>query len=391
MDHDGRLDLLQLSVNDTERLVPDHRGWHNVGEVSARQWPLDLTLPGGDPLSLGTRLKATAPGPWLQVVRDEGPLYVPDRVAGQVLVVTPGGRIMTAELGPGLTSARSLVLEDAELPPLLGPGGRAVVPGQALPAAPRLAFHAEGDGWGVEVWSVHRPADLVLRRDGEELRLSRPGLQGHTLGCGWNGRCRLLRAEPEGGYVVFEVDPLSGEERVLDEPGDMLRAYARGAGRLWTASSASIWERDPHSYAALHPERRPTPRLDCDGLAFDGRDLACASAVSAALVAYEPDTSRARWRLDLALPQGRDVLAIPGGWLVALADGIAWVDRDGSLSGDISLGGPPRLVLGAGGVWAILAHRALWLDVEERRVVGGHVLPNAGRALLAPPGGESGI
>ncbi len=388
VDGDGRLDLLQLSANDRERLAPDHRGWLHQGQVAHRQWPLRLTLPGGLPLPYGTRIEATAPRPWLAVLREEEPLHVPDWVQDQLLVVTPDGRIRVAELGQGLRGPRHQELEPVELPALLGPGQLPLTPGTALSDEQGLAFRALGQGWELELWAMHRSAELVQRRDGEELRQLRPARTALGLGCGWNGRCRLQRQAPEGGYRILELDPLTGEERQLGEPGDMLQDSARGAGRLWSASSARIWERDPATYAPLHPDLLPDPRLKCHGLAFDGEDLGCCSWEGGALAAYDPDSLKARWRLDLPVPQGCDLQPASGGWLVTQRDGLAWVDGEGRLTAEHWLGGQPLLVAHEDGLWAILEHRVLWLDTAGRRIVGGMVVPNALRALPVPPGGE---
>jgi len=88
--------------------------------------------------------------------------------------------------------------------------------------------------------------------------------------------------------------------------------------------------------------------------------------------------------------QGCDVEPTPTGWLVATRDGLAWVDQAGRATGRVSLDEHPMLTPHDEGVWAILAHRVLWLDAQSHRIVGGMVVPNAGRALPVPPEGQSG-
>lgn len=386
VDGDGRLDLLHFSINDRAREVPDHRAWRNRGTGAARQWPLRLVLPDGGLLPPGAHVEATEPRPWLQVVRETGPLYLPDWVAGTLLVVLPDGRVGTAALGDGLDGAAERSVSLADLPPLLAFGRQPVAPGRSVAAPGVPLFHALSPGWELELNLQPGPGGLILWNGPEPMRRELP-LYGEGLGCPEPDRCLILLNAPGGGYTPTILDPRSGATSPLTAPGDMALAFARGDGRAWTASAGRIWERHPETYEVIAPERVPEPKLECNALGWDGAGLACACQDPPVLVVYHPDTLHARQRVVLPAEPRSSLIPVPGGWLVAVTDGLVWVDGDGAVK-RTSLGGPPLLVSGDGGAWALLPNRALWLDTTARVVVGGMVAPGVAAALPVPEGGQ---
>lgn len=389
VDGDGRLDLLHFSLNDRERELPTHRAWHNQGQGEHRSWPLALTLPGGGALPLGTRLEATAPRPWLQVVRDASPIYLPSWLQGALVVVLPDGRIGTVELEDGLTGPRSAQVFVPDAPHLIGPGGRQLLPGQPVQSTGNPWFHALGHGWELLLDLEPRPGSMHLWRDGVHTQQDL-ALYDEGLGCTGPDRCLIQLRAPGGGYAPAVLTPSTGGLQVLPTQGDMSVAHVVAHGRAWTSSAGWVRERDPTTYVELYPERLPQPKLACLSLAFDGTDLACSSTDPPRLVIYDPDSLQARLQVDLPSEGGASVLPTPHGWVVTVREGLAWIGRDGSVH-ITQLESPRLLGLADGQSWAVTEHRVYWLDLDTERPTGGLVAPGALQGLPIPAGAQLGL
>lgn len=387
-DGDGRLDLLHFSMNDRERGRPTHLAWHNQGLGEHRGWPLTLTLPSGGLLPLGARLEATAPRPWLHVIRDAGPVYVPSWLQGDLLVVLPDGRIGTIELGDGLTEPQKAAVRIPPTPAMYAPGRRLAEPGEIVERIGSPWFHAIGEDWELLLDHEPRPGSMHLWRDGEHSQLGIP-LYNEGLGCTGPDRCLIQLRTEGGGYTPTVLTPSSGALEPLTEPGDMSVAHVMAHDRAWTSSAGWVHERDPTSYAELEPERVPQPLAACLALAFDGVELACSSEDPPRLVVYDPDSLIARMQVDLPTEGGGSLLLTPAGWVVAVREGLAWVARDGSIR-ITHLGEAPLLGAERGMAWVVLEQRLLTLDLDAERVTGGMVAPGVGEALPIPMGGQLG-
>ena len=389
VDGDGQLDLLHFSLNDRERAIPTHRAWKGSGQGAHRSWPLSVTLPSAAALPLGTRLEATAPRPWLQVVRDAGAVVLPSWLEGQLLVTLPDGRVGVVELGDGPTGPLTATLELPDAPTLFTPGRQPLAPGRAVNVDGSPWFHALGPGWELVLDFEPRPGSVHLWHSGEHSVHDVP-LYDEGLGCTGPDRCLIQLRTPGGGYTAVVLTPSTGDIQPLEAPGDMSVGHVVSHGRAWTTSSAQAWERDPTSYALLDPERVPRPKLKCEALAFDGDELACGCIDPPVLAIYDPDTLVARLELPLPSEGGGSLLATPAGWVVAIEAGLAWVDRDGGMR-ITQLGGESQLLSHDGHAWAVQEHRVLWLDLSTERVLGGMVAPGVGRALPVPEGGQAGF
>jgi len=387
VDGDGRLDVLHLSINDREREVPTHRAWRGTGASEHRSWALHVERPGGGPLPLGTRLEATAPRPWLTVIRDVGHVYLPSWLTGQLLVILPDGRIGSVELGEGLAGPTTAPLVLDEGPPLYAPGAQRLQPGVRVEIGGEPSFHALQPDWELLLDREPRPGSMQRWSAGAHDLKAIP-LYDEGLGCD-GARCLIQLRAPGGGYTPALLWPRTGQLEPLEAEGDMSVAHTVAHGRAWTASGNSVWERDPESYALMGTSPTPEPKRYCDALAYDGAELACASREPPHLVVYDPDSMEAR--LDLPLPDegGGSLLATPGGWVVSLRSGLAWVSRDGALDRSW-LVGEPLLGVHDGLAWGILHDRVLWIDLEAERVQGGMVVPGAHSALPVPMGGQLG-
>ncbi len=387
-DGDGRLDLLHFSLNDRERACPTHRAWRGTGEGPHRSWPLQVTAPGGAGLPLGTRLEATEPSAWLHVVRDAGPIYVPSWLKGQLLVVLPTGRIGAIDLERGLVGPASRKLELEGGPTLYTPGGVAVEPGRAVEVTGSPSFHALQPGWELLLDREPRPGSLHLWHDGEHAFEDIP-LYDEGLGCLEPHGCIVQLRAPGGGYTPARLDPRTGAIEQLAAPGDMSVGHVVGHGRAWTSSGGQVWERNPETYAEIPAPSEPEPKIACESLGFDGTDLACSSSEPPRLVIYDPDSLKARLVVELPGEGGSSLLPTPAGWVVSLQDGLAWVNRQGSMR-IVHLEGTPLLGATDELAWAVLEHRVLWLDLAAERIRGGLGARGVGRALPVPMGGQLG-
>jgi hypothetical protein len=386
VDGDGALDLLDFSLNDEEREVPTHRAWRGLGGGEHAQWPLRILLPGERSLPLGTRIESITGRRWTRTVRNSAPLYVPSWLASDLLITLPSGEIHIAVLGSAVDGPRTVHVEVAELPVLLGPGRQPIRPSLPLDAPDDLVYHALQDDWEV---LLRKEGASTLAIDGAIIPLDL-FVHSEGLGCPTPDRCVFLEQRSEGGYTPVELSTANGILTRLPAEGDSAVTGLARLGRAWSVSGHLLRERDPVSYAEIHPDRIPEPRVVCDGLAFDGTTLACSSDIWDTLVLYDPDSLVARARYELAVPLNGDVLPIPEGWLAVTGDGLAWIEDSGSVV-QAWLGEAPLLVQAGGGAWAIGEHRALWLDLTARRVVGGLVAPNLQHALPVPAtGGELG-
>ncbi len=385
VDRDGTLDLLDFSLNDEERLVPTHRAWRGVVEHGSAQWPLRLRLPDGQPLPLGARIESTGARRWVHTLRDTAPLYVPAWLVGEVLVTLPSGEIHSAWLEPGHDGPRSIRLDEWNLPPLLLAGRVPVQPAIAIQELGSLLFHALGDGWEVQL----REHDGSTLTRGEAVFSLDVSVYNEGLGCPDDGHCLFLERLVEGGYAPVWLDTLTAALRRLPAEGDSAVTGLQAHGRAWTVSGHLLRERDPGSYGQVSAGAVPEPRAVCDGLAFDGDTLACCSDDWDALILYDPDTLVARERIQLPFTLDCDVVSIEAGWLAATSDGLAWVQRNGTVE-RTWLGESPLLVASNAGTWAIGEHRALLLDTEHRRIEGGLVAPGLQRGLPVPERGALG-
>lgn len=389
LDGDGGLDLLDFSINDAGDRQPTHRAWRSRGGSDQQLWPLDLRLPDGADPPLGTRLQVAGPRPWVHMIRDAGPLYLPDHLSGDLLVCLPTGQVLAAPLPEERHGAVALTFEHPDLPVLFAPEGLPLSPAVPAPSPPHLVFHAFGEGWDLTVtreadtahFALHGPAGVERWSD----LFFHPG-----LGCSEANGCLLLVTRPEGGQWPLHIDPFTGSHVLGTEPGDMAASTAQGHGRAWSASAWAILERDPASYALLTEGIPMAPRLECHGLAYSPAGLACLSLDPPRFALYDPDTQRARWSVDLPRGVGGDLVALDDGWALSWEDGFAWMDREGSLR-IVRLGGSVRLLAHEGGLWVIARDAVLWTDPAQRRILGGALVPGAQAALPVPAGGWLGF
>ncbi len=388
MDADGRPDLLDFAGNDDGRERPDHRLWRNTGQGEHRQWALELQLQDDEPAPYGTRVVTTGSPGWSRVIRGDGPLYAPDWIAGSLLATLPDGRVLTARLPDRIHGPLRLELEASELPPLYGMQEGRLGPDSTIIPRERLYYHARGTGWELELGTSGGEGTISLRR-GEDSTTVPFEAYDEGLGC-HGGRCLFLGLRDGGGYQPVAFHPLEARLEPLGIEADMNQAAVSAHGRAWSSSVHNLWERDPESYAEVGEGGPTDPRLDCQGLAFDGQGLACCSRDPQRLTVYDPDALVARWSVELASSGSScDVLPAGAGWLVAEEQGLAWIGEGGQIERSW-LGGSPGLVADGERVWAILPHSALLVDPLDTQVVGGFALGGLSTVMPTPEHGEQG-
>lgn len=393
VDQDGLPDLLDLSINDDHREVPTHRAWRTRSRSRDRLWSLDLRLPGGAPLPLGSRLQAAGDRPWLHVVRDEAaPVAVPSWLEGDVLVQVPSGVVHVLHLARPLDGPSSVELTSEPLPPLYAAGGALVEPGRAAVEQGRIYYHARHDGLDISLlrsyWTEGHDRIRIVGGD-QPIDLSAGPLR-PALGCYRRDRCLFMEPSDQGGLVPLQIDPISGEAERLDEAGDMvLGAVVRG-DRAWVDADHKLSIRDPETYALIAVSTDYDTSLgECRGLGVSGDVLACATHPAPRLILYDARTLEETARYDVPVEAPWSVVPVDGGWALTTEDGMAWFDGRGELR-PVRIGEPLTLVESGDILWAVGEDRALWFDPSTRRILGGVVSPGVGATCPVGPEGEHG-
>lgn len=393
VDGDGLPDLLDLSINDEHREIPTHRGWRTVSRSDDRLWPLDVRLPNGGALPVGTRLQAIGERPWLHVVRDGSPPNVPSWLSGTLLVQLPTGLVHVLELTEPPGAPREAILAPVDPPTLLAAGGAPIGAGVPAPGSGKVHYHARRGGLDIrlergETGGVRQR--IVIAADGAE-RVVETGSLRVGLGCWADDRCLFMEADPTGGLTPLRLNPISGRVERLPEVGDMTLGAQVQGDRAWVAADHELRVRDPHTYALLGRSPDYDNTLgECRSLVLSGARLACAMAPVSRLLVYDVDTLAERSRAEVALASPWSVVPVDGGWAVSTEDGMAWVDDDGRVD-RLRLGEPLSLVASDGVLWAVGRDRAFWIDPLHRRVQGGLVAPGVGATWPTGPEGEHGI
>lgn len=358
VDGDGVPDLLGLSINDRLLDVPDDRLWRTVLRRGGRYRTAPVTAPGGGPLPYGTRLRATSTQ-WVRVVRDRGPVTVPEAVDGELLVFLPGGEVAVADAAGG-------PIRRVPLPALVAADGQPL-DGREVVAPREAAFHVRAAGHVVAGW-----ADGGIRIDQGEVPTGRL-----VAGAGFaaDGRYVAVEHQPEGGFRALLVDAASATVTRGAAIG-MADAVGIDGGPLWVSRGGRLGSVDPRGGELRFDER--APKVTCRALAVRGEQVGCCT--DDGLLAFDTVTLEveARWSFD----GGATCAAVPlaDGWIASTPRGAVRLDPSGVHP--LDLGEPLTPSLAGAAVLLLGTHMALWLDMEEGSWLGGTVV--AGMAAARP-------